>query len=358
MTDQPKGMQLCENFYTACVAPLLHAHFPQVTYSAARLGSGSDVLGFDDHRSPDHDWGPQVDLFFTEDDYTHYGAEIYRRLSEELPVTFQGYSTHFRDDYLMEPVTGPPIIHRARSHSIRSFFTNYIGFNPASEISEIDWLRTPEQKLRTIQAGKVFHDGLNRLRAIQKKLAWYPNDLWYYLLACQWRRIDQEEPFVARCGDVGDNLGSKIVAARLVKDIIQLCFYMERAFAPYSKWFGTAFRHLKSAERLLPLLNSVLVKEHWREREALLSEVYLLLANMHNNLGITEFIEPKIVNFHNRPYKVPQSERFVTALLNKVESQIIRQLQRPIGSISQFTDSTDISCWNAKLHTIATVYDE
>lgn len=351
-----KGMQLCHDFYFECVAPLMERHFPDVHFSAARLGVGSDVLGFDDHRSIDHDWGPQVDLFFSSKDYEALGDDIYDVLANELPFTFKGFSTHFVDDYLMGDRSEYPIIHRARTHSINSYFTNYLGFNPANGVSEIDWLRTPEQKLRTIQSGQIFHDGLSALQEIKNKLRWYPEDIWYYIMACQWRRIDQEEPFVARCGNVGDELGSRVVAARQVKEIMHLCFYMEKELAPYIKWFGTAFSGLRCANKLQPHLKRIFLQEHWKDREKNLSQVYLILAEMHNNLSITEYIEPKITNFHERPYAVPQSDRFVQALLRRVKSPRLKSLIRPIGSLNQFTDSTDISCWNNALESISSVY--
>jgi hypothetical protein len=321
------------------------------------LGGGSDVLGFDDHRSPDHDWGPQVNLFFSTDDYETLGTDIYTLLSNKLPFTFRGFSTHFDDDYLMGYRSEYPIIHRARTHSVDSFFTYYLGFNPANGVTEIDWLRTPEQKLRTIRSGKIFHDGLSILHEIKSKLSWYPDDFWCYLMACQWGRIDQEEPFVARCGDVGDELGSRVVAARQVKEIMHLCFYMEKEFAPYTKWFGTAFSKLRCAQKLDPLLKQIFLQEDWKDREKILSDVYLILAEMHNELSITEYIEPEITWFHDRPYLVPHSERFYRALIAKVQSPLLKSLERPIGSVNQFTDSTDISCWNSALKRISSVYE-
>lgn len=352
-----KGMQLSHDFYFEIVAPLLQKHFPGIEHSAARLGGGSDVLGFDDPTSCDHDWGPRVDLFLSGEDYEKVGQEVYDVLANTLPFTFKGYSTHFENDYLMGDNDQYPIIHRARTFSIDFFASRFLGFDPLKEISEIDWLRTTEQQLRTIRSGKVFHDGLSVLNDIKKKLHWYPDDIWIYLMACQWLRIDQEEPFMARCGDVGDELGSRVVAARLVKEIMGLCFYMEKEYAPYTKWFGTAFSKLECAQRLEPLLKKVFIQKNWRDREKVLSEVYLILAEMHNGLGLTEYIEPEISHFHDRPYLVPHSGRFVEALLDKVQSPRLRSMPRAIGSVTQFTDSTDITCWDEAQKKISSVYE-
>lgn len=39
------------------------------------------------------------------------------------------------------------------------------------------------------------------------QFTWYPHDLWLYLMAAQWQRISQMEPFIGRAGSVRDILG-------------------------------------------------------------------------------------------------------------------------------------------------------
>ena len=69
--DRPfiKGLDLSELLYREAVGPLLASHLPGLTYSAALIGPGSEVLGFDDAQSMDHDWGPRLMLFLTETDH-------------------------------------------------------------------------------------------------------------------------------------------------------------------------------------------------------------------------------------------------------------------------------------------------
>jgi hypothetical protein len=78
--------------------------------------------------------------------------------------------------------------------------------------------------------------------------------VWRWLLASQWRRIAQEEAFVGRAAEVGDDLGSRVVTARLVRDLMRLCLLLERAYAPYSKWLGSAFARLDAAGEVGPWL--------------------------------------------------------------------------------------------------------
>lgn len=47
MTQFIHGVQLKEMFYREAVAPILLAAFPGLRYSAALIGYGSDVLGYD-----------------------------------------------------------------------------------------------------------------------------------------------------------------------------------------------------------------------------------------------------------------------------------------------------------------------
>lgn len=144
----------------------------------------------------------------------------------------------------------------------------------------VDWLTFPQQRLRTITDGRIFYDGLGKLIALQNKFRYYPQDIWLYLLAVQWGRISQEEPFVGRCGQVDDDVGSALVAARLVRDKMNLCFLLERQYAPYMKWFGTAFSQLNCADKLMPIPASVLRASCWQEREQYLSLAYEIVAAM------------------------------------------------------------------------------
>jgi hypothetical protein len=48
-----------------------------------------------------------------------------------------------------------------------------------------------------------------------------------------------------------------------VLDLMRLCFLMGRQYAPYSKWFGTAFTQLACAADLSPVLWKALQTETW-----------------------------------------------------------------------------------------------
>jgi len=355
------GLKLCELFYHEAVRPILDKRYPSLVHSAAKLDRGSDVLGFDTPQSMDHHWGPKVVIYLMEKNCEEFGKQIIETLANELPYEVHGYPTNFArpdvDGGSLELIDHGQVTHGVTVTTVHDFFDDYPGVNPVGGLNEIDWLLIPQQLLRTVASGRIFHDGLKLLEAMQDKLSWYPYDVWLYLLACQWRRIDQEEPFMARCGDVGDELGSRLQAMRMVDEIMKLCFLMEKQYTPYRKWFGAAFSQLNCAGELAPMFHAVFNSRDWKEREEHLSGAYLCIARIHNNLGITEQIEPKISGFHTRPYNVPHTDRFVQALYSKIKSEKIRRLPKYVGAVSQFVDSTDILDWKERCGQLAVIYE-
>ncbi|HKN54778.1 MAG TPA: hypothetical protein VJX66_19920, partial [Amycolatopsis sp.] len=88
------GLELSGRLYREAVRPLLARHFPRLAHTAALIGPGSEVLGFDTVRSTDHDWGPRLQLFLRPDDLADFGAKVSDLLADRLPTTIAGYSTN------------------------------------------------------------------------------------------------------------------------------------------------------------------------------------------------------------------------------------------------------------------------
>jgi hypothetical protein len=174
-------------------------------------------------------------------------ATVRRAIDAGLPDRFREWPTRFGWDAV-------PVSHHVEVAALEEWLQEKLGFDARRGVSVLDWLVTPQQILLEIAAGAVFHDGSGKLAAVRAALAWYPDDVWLWLLACQWRRIDQEEPFVGRTAEVGDELGSRVIAARLARDAMRLGFLLERCYAPYSKWLGSAFSQLEMSAALGPLL--------------------------------------------------------------------------------------------------------
>jgi hypothetical protein len=328
------GIELARRYWHDVVAPIVDEVLPGVPRAAARIGAGSDVLGFDTERSTDHGWGPRVVVLFDDgfDLARDRRIALLKAVDARIPAVFLGYPTRFVAS------EGGPERHQVMLTTVREWFTLALGFDPRGAISDADWLGAPSQLLLEATAGAVFEDATGELTLARERLRWYPDDVWLYLLGCQWRRIDQEEPFVGRTGEVDDDLGSAVIAARLVRDIMRLCFLIERRYAPYAKWFGTAFAQLGCASTLTPMLRETLAATDWPAREAALVPAYEHVAAMFNALGVTEPQEAEVRYFYHRPFRVLGSGRFVEACMAKTP---LRSLGYT-GAVDQFADATDV----------------
>lgn len=343
------GLELSGHFYHELVRPLLNQHFPNLQYTAALIGYGSEVLGFDTEMSTDHAWAPRMQLFLRESD-ENLAEPIREMLARDLPRTFLGYPL---DTVPVEGEPGVfwmradgagPLAHQVSPMTLRRFIDENLAWDMARPLALADWLSISSQLLGVVTAGAVHFDGIGELTALRAQLAWYPHDVWLYLLAAGWQRIGQEQHLMPRAGFVGDELGSALIGSRLVRDVMSLCFLMEKKYAPYPKWFGSAFQRLACAPTLTPTLRRAQLAETWQEREAALVEAYETLAKMHNALGLTGPLPVQVGNFHGRPFRVIDADAFCAALQSQINDPQIRQLAEKglIGSIDQLSDSTDL----------------
>jgi hypothetical protein len=333
--------ELNRGFYADVVGPLVAPW----EHSAALIGWGSQVLGYDTERSTDHGWGPRVKVFVTRDDDI---APAQAAIDAGLPDEYAGWPVAFGWD-------DTPVTHHVRVSTPSRWFAAHLGFDPRRPISTADWLTTPQQLLLELTSAAVYHDGLGVLGEAQSAVAYFPDDLRTWMLACQWRRLSQEEPFVGRTAEVDDELGSRLLAAQLVRVLMQLHFLYARVYWPYSKWFGTAYARLPQSDALLPCFHAATEATTFAGREDALVAAAETLAAMHNASGLPVVDDPTVRPFYTRPFRVLDAERFAAACLEAVREE---QLQRTplIGSVDQVTEGTDVKSRAAVAHRLRDLY--
>jgi hypothetical protein len=275
-------------------------------------------------------------------------AALDAELKKRLPGVFHGYAVGFSDPDPLDggtqvplPSDAGPANHLVEITTTNAYFHRYLGLDVKNGIGLLDWLTFPEQRLLELTSGEVFHDPPGELTRLRKELSYYPADIWLYKMACQWQKLFQQEAFVGRCAESGDPVGMKIVAARLTRDIMRLCFLMERRYAPYEKWLGTAFARLACSAEATPRIMRALEGTDYQPIEQNLAELYGMLGQMHNALGVTDPLDTSPRHFFHRPYMVIRADRFSNALLGAIGSSAVRDISIRIGAIDQFADSTD-----------------
>lgn len=326
----PSGLALSRAFFVDVVEPVLATRFPRLPYAAGRLGSGSDVLGFDDGISRDHDWGLRLSLFVAGDAI----AEVDRELERLLPDSFQGHPVRFA-------FTGQfTARHHVEVASVPGFLDARLGFDPRSDPGLQDWLSLSGQAALEVTAGPIFAETSEELSEARRALVWYPDDLWRYVLACDWIRIEQELPLMARAADVGDDTGSRIIAARLAHTVMHLAFMLERRWPPYAKWFGSSFRRLDCAPEVGPAIDAVLCATDGAARQTGIATALDRLLMRQNGLALTS-VSTATIPFWDRPHLHPDPA-IVAQLLEGVTDPRVRELPRGRGSVEQQTDNVDV----------------
>lgn len=197
-------------------------------------------------------------------------------------------------------------------------------------------------------------DKLN-IRALTDKMKFYPDDVKLYLIASQWQIISSEQAFVKRCGEVGDEIGSQIICARIAERLMRLCFLYKNTYAPYSKWFGTAFYKLDIDENIKLKINSALKATDLEERENSLVEVQALVGDLHNASGLTDKVDYSIESYFGRDIKIIFADKFVDATVERLKETVLENIPL-IGTMSQFGGLSDFADEKAYYEQIKRVY--
>lgn len=231
-----------------------------------------------------------------------------------------------------------------------------LGVDATAGMSVLDWLLTPQQRLLGVDAGAVHADDSGALSELRQALSWYPDQVWRWLLACQWHRLAQEEAFVARTAEVGDEAGSAVTAARLVREMMRLALLLDRRYAPYQKWLGTAFAGGRHPDGLPGHLADALHAPDATDRESALAEAHGALARRSNDAARTDRIDPSTRTYHQRPSRVLMADRFTEAWLATVTDPTLRTLPL-IGAVDQVVDSTDVLSTPRTYRRLAGLYE-
>lgn len=340
------GGELAKDFHADVVGPLLARAMPGLRYAAGRLGSGSDVLGFDDAMSRDHDWGCRLTLLVDELDRAAV-PQATRLLEQELPESYQGFPVRF-------PVTWDPgPSHKVELATVSDFAASRLGIDPTAELSALDWLILTGQSVLEVTAGPVFADQTAELAQVRARLRWYPRDIERYVLAAGWQRLAQEMPMVGRTAERGDELGSLLLSTRLVGDLMWLAFTLSRRWPPYPKWRGTAFQALPVAADLAGPLTAAAVAPDWRDRENALADACEILLDAQRVRGLPAPASA-VIRFWDRPYRTVD-DAVSESLLSAITDPDVGRLPI-VGSIEQWVSNVDVLSSPTRRATLRNAY--
>lgn len=336
------GLKLSEMFFQEVVKKIITSEYPHLRYTAALIGSGSEVLGFDDAVSSDHHWGLRLYLFIDSESYDMQYDSLIRLFRTKLPYKFKDHSTHWSlpdpndaGNQFPQFINEGEINHRIEIFTVKKYLEKQLNLENVN-LTDIEWLLLPEQKLLELTSGKIFYDTLGELLEVRDKFAYFPENVWKYKLLSEWEHIAQEIAFAGRTGEVGDEIGSKIESSRLIRYIMRLAYLLNRKYILYEKWFGTVFSKLKIAEKLEPLLLAIFIEEDWKQRDKLLCESYMLLVEEQNKLEITPKIIVEPIPFFSRSMTIIDVKKVITELKKTIKPPLDNIPS--IGSVDQLLE--------------------
>jgi len=231
-----KGLEISEAFFREFGEPMLREQFPEwiPKIAVGLVGSGSEVLGFDDEVSRDHDFAPGFALFLpSEEEVDRRTAFLLERAYSKLPREFMGFT---------RPVLSPVGGDRVGVIRMADFFTQKVG-EPDGQLSIGAWLRIPSFYLLEAVNGKVFLDGSGAFSAIRAGLRAMPSDVRKKRLAGQLLLMGQAGNYnYGRCVAHGETGAAQLALYEYVRAALSAAFLIVGAYEPYYKWSFRALR--------------------------------------------------------------------------------------------------------------------
>ena len=230
------GMALCEDYFDCYGRPLLESLDQEVRakIAAGVVGMGSECLGYDDHLSRDHDWGPGFSIWLGEDDHRRFGERLQQRY-HSLPQAHHGYRRK------------PGVWSRDRTgvQQTQRFYQAYLGLPRAPETC-LEWLVIPQHNLAAVINGRIFMDNAGEFSAIRREIAgYYPEEVRRKKIAARLMSAGQMGQYnYQRCLERRDSYGCHYALGRFCEDVLALVFLLNRQFMPYFKW------HIRAAQNL------------------------------------------------------------------------------------------------------------
>ncbi len=262
------GLELCRGYYETFGKPMIEERFSEYADKIAvgLVGEGSDCFGYDDAHSRDHDWGPELCLWVTEETYEKIGEEL-EKAYEELPDEFRG----------QKRTSSPQGQGRRGVMTISGFYRRLL---QAGRYEDIDWRQVTDASLAAAVNGEVFRDDEGIFTAFRERLKQgYPEEIRYLKLADSAARFAQAGEYnYRRMRERGDELTAQVMWADGVREAMKLQHYIEGCYPPHDKWLRRSLRTLKGGpelERLLTTLSEKSAEEGFERIGAFLAyEMY------------------------------------------------------------------------------------
>lgn len=254
------GLALCREYYEVCCRPMLEKQFSQYVDKIAvgLVGEGSDCFGYDDMYSKDHDWGPSLLLWVSD--------EVYEEIGAALEAAYKALPREYGGNVYKESIAAQG---RRGVQRIGDFYRRLLGaencpqegqpWNPES----ICWESIEESGLAAAVNGEVFTDKngvFSQIRELLQK--GYPKRLRYLKIAEAAARFSQSGQYnYARMLKRGDRTAAWLMLAEAAKEALRLLYYMTGEYPPHDKWLVRGLKEKAEFGQVLGLVESLFTEK-------------------------------------------------------------------------------------------------
>ncbi|WP_064581294.1 DUF4037 domain-containing protein [Streptobacillus moniliformis] len=222
----------------------------------ALIGEGSEVIGYDDEYSKDHDYTFMPIIFLNDEDYEKYHKEL-EDILLSLPQEFLGIK-HVNNNVVNE---------RRGVKKIGDYLYRFIGKENANLTIE-DYRKIPEHALFSLTSGEIFFAGNEELSSILSTLKYYPDVIRENKIATVCTRIAQSGQYnYLRLMKREDKIAASIAKNIFIENVIHLIYLLNFKYMPFYKWSARGLKDLpilgkEIEKRLFELIDNTTLDKH------------------------------------------------------------------------------------------------
>ncbi len=279
-SELESGRAISQRFIHECLWPLLGRELPGSTnrLAIAIIGIGSDVTGLDDEISRDHHWGPRANILILPEDTQDLVPQVESVLARSLPKSFEGFPIHV-DNTIMTGVC---------CSAIDRFFEYFLGTAKLPQ-SNADWISLTEVDLYHVTSGLVAIDEPGEITRRRDHLSYYPDVVWKKRIADWCMYITgRDAPYnMHRVIRRDDLVTARIYRAAYCKQVMELCFALNRQYSPYTKWLNRLYRGLpRFVDEIAPLIDDIITCDDFERAVQQMISANYVLAEAIATLGL------------------------------------------------------------------------
>ncbi len=318
------GLTLSRLYYETYGKSMIHEQFPdyESRIAVGLCGEGSQCFGFDDEISQDHDFGPCFCMFLTDEDYNAIGQQL-QEAYDNLPDELNGYK---------RPYT-PLFVKRYRVHTISAFMEHFTGMTKLPETSG-EWLSIQPSSIACLVNGAVFRDDLGAFtRMRQYFLAYYPDPLWYRLIAqCAGQMAQAGQYNYNRQMRRGEYVSARLALGEFMKQTMLMVYLLNRRYPPYEKWLHQGIKNMPILPQIYGICSALTDLPNQKEAWESLTKEEAVGINGKDQISLTIELVCSLISqeMHQRNLtctKTPYLESHAEELVKKSDRMLNQHLE-------------------------------